>query len=61
MPVKVKPMEPKWIQAYAVLSPDLTQAERDEVDKAIKDYSDTSNAAATNLNKKLKDITGIDV
>ena len=57
MPVKVKPMEPKWIEAYNALPPTPTQ--QDEVEKAMNDYRDTTNDAATNLNKRLKEITGI--
>lgn len=59
MPVKVKLMDPEWVASYAALPP--TDEQQEQVKKALKDYTDETNASATKLNKKLEEITGIDL
>lgn len=57
MPVKVKPMDPAWMEAYLASKPDDdTQA---DVNNALQDYTDETNAAGTKLNKELERITKI--
>ena len=59
MPVKVKPMDPRWMEAYLASSP--SPHTQDEVNQALQDYTDETNAAGTKLNKRLEVITGITV
>lgn len=56
MPKPVKPMDPLWLAAYNLALPTLTKKDKKDIEDAIAEYNNQSDAAAAACNAILLSI-----